>query len=66
LNTWSNRVHIERDAKNKHHEQQLFQQIASIIHQNKPVTTVAKQMVVQHVDMEQAMRELAELEKNII
>lgn len=60
-------MHIERDAANKIQEQQVLQQMQSIIQQHTPkleqkLTTPSD---VQFVGMEQALRELLELEKKI-
>ena len=62
-----NRVQIDRDPANKIKEQQVLQQMQSIIQQHapQPAQTDTSKTQVQFVDMEQALRELLEILKNI-
>lgn len=62
-----NRVHIDRDPANKLKEQQVLQQMQHIIQQHapQPETRTNQQTSVEFVGMEQALRELMELEKKI-
>jgi len=61
LNILSNRVTIERDLTNKNLEASLFQKLADIV---KPATPDIPKSNVREVSVEDALRELAELEKN--
>jgi len=62
LNTWSNRVTIEKDPTTKKLEAELFQQMAEILKPVDPKPIESKNEI-KSVSVEDAIKELLELEK---
>ena len=61
MNILSNRVTIDRDPTNKNLEAALFQKLAEIV---KPTAPEVPQSNIRSVGVEEALKELMELEKN--